>query len=200
MSTRLKIIVTLVLLLLLGGLGAADYFLSGDEYAAKLIENPDASSASSSESYIPTVGTQKQSGPDVLNVITAAGYTTQKSEELSFLAQIAGSGASVSSAIILKNDDRAGSVTWTDSRNVKNQFIALKEALLGAFSSRVSDLRDETKVETDSPVRNILSFSDPALSEERLVFVRVRERLYEFHLAKGKEDMMIGLIEEITTK
>lgn len=191
MSTRLKIIVTLVLLLLLGGLGAADYFLSGDEYAA---------SVSSSESNAPTVGTQKQSGPDVLSVITAAGFTTQNSEELSFIAQVAGSGATVSSAIILKNSDRAGSVTWVESRNVKNQFIALKEALLGAFSSGVSDLHDETKVETDSPVRNILSFSDPALSEERLVFVRVRERLYEFHLAKGKEDMMIELIEEITTK
>ena len=48
------------------------------------------------------------------------------------------------------------------------------------------------------PTRNLLTFLDPGLSSERIVFVRVRERLYELHVAPGKDDVLFELVEALT--
>jgi len=104
----------------------------------------------------------------------------------------------VQTLTLLQNGDRTGSVTWIDSGDVKTYFISLKEGLLAAFSPKVQDLNDETVEGDNQPVRNILTFYDPALSEERLTFVRVRERLYEFHTVLGKEQQMTAVINALT--
>lgn len=205
MTTRTKIIVTVLLLIFLCGLGFADYFFSsgglndeangtGGTTSGALIPDTDT------EAILPPGAVRKQSGPPVEQTITDAGFTTGNTNDLSFLSQIAGSGAEIHALAILQNGDRAGAVTWMESPKVKNYFIALKEALLATFSPQVQDLRDETLQGENRPVRNMLTFFDPTLSTERLVFVRVRERFYEFHIAKGKEEAMNALIETMTTK
>lgn len=191
MKNVTKLTTTLGLLAFLGGLGAVNYYATGD--------SPLTGSVTQQSSQ-PDGAVRKQVGPDVPSTIQTSGFIAAPSEDLSFLAQITGSGTRIDSLAIKKDTDWIGSVTWIDSPDAKTYFAALKEALLGAFSIDVADLKDETKQGGNQPVRNELSFYDPALSSERLRFVRVRERLYEFHLALGKEDVIEPLIEQLTTK
>lgn len=192
MTPRNKLIVTVTLLVLLSGLGAADYFYSDNSYNAQVTGNEQP------DDTLPPGAVRKNPGPDIEAVITQNGLTSSKSSDLSLLSQVVTGDEKVESRAILSNGDRAGSVTWVQSGDVKTIFISLKEALLGSFSSGVQDLRDETLQEPEKPVRNILTFFDPSLSEERIVFVRVRERLYEFHIGTGKDETMNGLIEGLT--
>ena len=212
MTSRTKIITTLFLLVFLVGLGVTDYYLSSGDFTASVDQPSDSGANSSSlsskssatvaanSSVAAVTGVKKQNGPDVKLIIESNGFTTAKSDSLSFIAQVSGSGAEVHTFALLQNGDRAGSITWIESGDVKNQFIALKEALLKTFSPQVKDLKDETLQGNDLPVRNQLSFFDPTLSAERLSFVRVRERLFEFHITAGKEVVMQKLIEAVTTK
>jgi hypothetical protein len=198
MTPRTKLIVTVALLVFLGGVGAADYFLSGSDTTADVLSGSSSSSSVSSTSQNGRV--MVNNGPDVNTFIASQGFTTEQSTELNFLSQVAGSSTSVHGLSILKDNDRVGSVTWIETPEVKNIFIALKEALLSAFSAKLQGLQDQTMQSANAPVRNELSFFDPALSSEKLAFVRVRERLYEFHIANGQEDTMNGLIDALTTK
>lgn len=198
MTPRFKVIATLVLLLVLGGLGAADYYYSRTEIAAN-ITNPDATNPEP-QTPAPDGAVAKQQGPNVESVATELGFTMQSTDDPTLLGQIVTGGPAVQSFDLLMDNDRAGSVIWVESSQVKNYYFALKEALLTAFSPEVTDLRDETLQNAGTPVRNLLTFMDPALSEERLVFIRVRERLYEFHIAASKEDVMNQLIETVTTR
>jgi len=199
MTPRNKLIVTMTLLLLLSGLGAADYYYSGNEYSAQLNgDEGDTNGTPQVDATLPPGAVAKNNGPEVATVIGAEGLTTSESSDLSLLSQVVTGEASVESLAVLSEGDRAGSVTWVQTGDVKTIFISLKEALLSSFSSEVRDLRDETVQEAGKPVRNILTFFDPSLSEERIVFVRVRERLYEFHIATGKEETMNGVIEGLT--
>jgi hypothetical protein len=204
MSPQAKITITVLLLLFLGGLGAADYYLSSGGFPSFASKPPAVDSGSTvsvaPSAPIPGGGVAKQSGPGVEETIKTAGFTTTETSDLSFLAQIAGSGSEIHAVAILQNGDRTGSVTWIETPKVKSYFIALKEALLKVFTEKMEGLKDETMQGQNMPVRNVLTFLDTGLSSERLTFVRVRERLYEFHIAKGKEDTMNGLIETITTK
>lgn len=199
MTTRSKIIVTSVLLLILGGLGAADYY-SDNTLTGDVAGEPTETDTGTDEP-LPEGAVRKNTGPEVSDTIASVeGFSTDESEDLSLITQIVKDGTPVRGLAILHDGDRAGSVTWVESGNVKNYFMALKEALLGTFSPDVTGLKDETLQEEGAPVRNLLTFTDPALSEEKLVFIRVRERLYEFHVADGKDAVMSMLIEELTTK
>ncbi len=200
MTPRTKVIVTVLLLVFLGGLGIADFYFSKAGQIANNPGIPSGSGSSVATTSIPSGGVRKQNGPEVAGAIAAAGFTTTDTNDLSFLAQIAGSGAEIKALAILKDGDRAGSVTWIETPKVKSYFIALKEALLSAFSPQMTNLKDQTLQGNAVPVRNYLTFTDPSLSAERLVFIRVRERLYEFHIANGKDDVMNALIETMTTK
>ena len=198
MTPRLKLTVTLLLLLVLGGLGTADYYYSRQELAANVTD--DGTIDTTPITPAPDGAVAKQSGVKVDMVATELGFELNETDDPTLLGQVVTGGPSVNAYDVLMNNDRAGSVIWVESSQVKNYYFALKEALLTAFSPDVSDLRDETLQESGKPVRNLLTFMDPALSEERLVFIRVRERLYEFHVAAGKEDEMTQLIEEITMR
>ena len=196
MTTKAKALSTGALLVVLTGLGAADYLSNKGLPASLPTQNGSASSGMNADD--PSGAVAKQAGIDVASAITGLGYETQSSTDLSMLSQVV--TGQPQSLVLLKNADRVGSVTWIDSPQVKTFFIALKEGLLNAFSPNVQDLRDETLQGEGQPVRNILTFLDPSLSEERLVFIRVRERLYEFHIAGGKDTEMQALIEALTTK
>ncbi len=191
MTTRAKIITTVLLLAGLSAAGAADYYLAGREYAADLLADSQDTAAMSG-------GVLKAEGPDVVTTLQGMNYTIHESEDLTFLAQVS-RDAPVRTLVVLQNGDRIGSISWIDG-DAKQAFIDLKQALLSAFSARVENLSDRTLQEAGMPVRNILSFRDPALSEETLTFVRVRERLYEFHSAAGSEEAMQAAIEALTSK
>lgn len=192
-SNRTKLIVTAVLLVALGGMAGADYLVTGTTLPARLAFNGEETTPTAPSAAVP-----KSSGPAVKTVITEAGLEVHSSAEPTFLSQIIQKG--LTSSTILKDGDRAGSVTWVESPDVKNSFIALKDGLLESFSAGLTGLNDTTEQEPGRPVRNILRFTDPALSDEELVFVRVRERLFEFHIAPGSEETMNALIDALTAK
>lgn len=191
MTTRTKIVTTVLLLVGLTGVGAADYYLAGREYAADLTGNEPAETGTGS-------GVAKADGVDVAQVLGTLGVTTRAAEDLTFLAQVS-RDEPVQSIVILENGDRIGSVSWIDG-DAKQAFISLKEALLSAFSANVQDLSDKTYQEEGMPTRNVLTFRDPALSEETLTFVRVRERLYEFHTSGSGATAMQTAIAALTAK
>ena len=106
--------------------------------------------------------------------------------------------AEVHTYALLLHGDRAGLIAWTESAEVKNYFLALKEALHASFSPRVKDLLDETQRIPGKPPRNFLSFLDECLSPERLVFLRVRERLYEIRITEGNDEAIFRAVDELT--
>lgn len=199
MTTRSNVGVTLLLLVAIAGLGLTDAYMNRKDLAAYLPGN--AEDATKPDTDVPSpVPIPVQQGPDVAASITALGFTTATTNEASLIEQIVQDASAVSDLGILSNGDRIGSVTWVTSANVKNTFIALKEALLPSFSTDVTDLKDTTDARPGHPVRNVLTFLDPALSTERMTFVRVAGNLYEFHIVTGKEAQMQTLIDALTVR
>lgn len=141
---------------------------------------------------------KKLDGPNVRAIIDATNFSYVESAEKTFLGQLHIDDKPIHNLALLKNGDRAGSITWLYSPKVKIGYLTLKEALHSAFTPQVKDLLDETQSPEGRPVRNILTFFDPGLSEERIVFIRVRESLYEFHIAEGSDDDIFILIDELT--
>lgn len=198
MSNRSKVIVTAVLLLVIAGIAGTDYAMTGKSLPARLTMTGEETTTPPAKSGQTNGPVAKSSGPAVQSVLTEAGLEITNSAEPTFLSQIVKKG--LTSVTVLKDGDRAGSVTWIESPDVKDSFIALKDGLLESFSAKLHDLKDTTEQNAGHPVRNILRFSDPALSDEPLAFVRVRERLFEFHIAPGSEDAMNALIDALTAK
>ena len=197
MSVRSKTIITLVLLLALTGLALANTFLTDN-----VLMTQHTPTLTQSGGVIPGAeagGVAKYEGPNIAETLKNLSFTMQDTTEQSMIAQIVTGEVPVTGKTLLVNGDRAGAVLWIETGEVKTYFKELKDALLAAFSQNVTDLRDTVEQGNDAPIRNILTFLDPNLSEERLTFVRVRQRLYEFHTAKGKESMMQPVIEQLTT-
>ena len=203
MSYRSKLLITVVLLLVLTSIGVANYYFSDDEMAMLSPGTEEQASSSpavgSTTSQATNGGVSKQGGVNVEEIITANGLEAKESSDPSMIGQVVGTALPISTHSILKDGDRAGAIIWIQSPDSKMYFFSLKDALLAAFTPAIQDLRDEILTEPGMPIRNILTFSDTGLSEERLTFVRVRERLYEFHTVTGKESVMEPLIEAITT-
>jgi hypothetical protein len=213
MHPAFKLTVTLALLLVLGGLGVADYYLAEDRLTADVTtqdaeEEKEAKEANDDIVLDGTGGTviapegavAKNQGITVEQAAAQGGLTLQDTTELTLLGQVVTADTPVSSTVLLKDGDRAGAVAWVESPDVKTIFATLKDSLITVFSPQMQDLRDETIQEANAPVRNILTFLDPSLSEERILFVRVRERLFEFHIAAGKEDVMNAFVQTLTTQ
>ncbi|OGJ62578.1 hypothetical protein A3C37_03970 [Candidatus Peribacteria bacterium RIFCSPHIGHO2_02_FULL_53_20] len=217
-----KILVSTGILALMVALGIADAFLiegglpkevlPDEPYASDTPQSFDNAqdkppqpaqtssiSSDSTNSSSSPAGIRKATGPDVLLTLTRLGFEIETSDELTILRTVIPSQeAEVSTYVLLLNGDRAGLIAWTESPQVKNYFLALKEALHASFSPRVKDLLDETQRLPGKPPRNFLTFLDEGLSPERLVFLRVRERLYEIRIAEGRDAEMFALIEELT--
>lgn len=145
-------------------------------------------------------GTPKMQGPNVLSILAAQEFeTAEPQKERSLTEQIIPADvADIQTMILLKQGDRVGLMSWTESPQVKIYFLALKEALHSIFSPEMRDLVDEEQTREGRPPRNLLTFLDPAINSERVVFIRVRERLYEFHIAPGQDDSVYDLIESLT--
>ena len=201
MTTSSKIIVTVLLLLFLGGVGAADYWVSRDTLIADSGDDQepviDDGSTASVSSVAPGQGVAKRKALNIGETLKTLGYTTADSTDQSMVEQVTAGNPPVNTLAILKDNDRIGSVIWIDTPEVKTIFNTLKDSLLAAFSPAVKELRDETKVQP-GPVRNELTFLDTGLSTERLTFVRIGERLMEFHTVVGKEEVMKGAIEGLS--
>ena len=151
------------------------------------------------EEPTPVIGVRKTDGADVRETLVQQGLKFQDSDERTLIGQIIPeSDATVNTLLILKNSDRTGLIAWVDAPNVQRYFLALKEALHASFSPEVTDLIDETQQRDGQPSRSILSFRDPKLSEERIVFLRIRQRLVELHVADGKDDIIFDLVEELS--
>ncbi len=201
-----KVTVTLGLLILLSALGTVDALLTTKPILVDtdaldiVVEQPDPVIQDTSPTPTPPVqGVRKQTGPNVLEVLTQQGYTFKETDELSVLGKIIPSERdAVQSRVLMKEKDRIGLIAWAESSEVKKDFIILKEALHISFSPQVQDLIDETQRREGHPTRNLLTFLDPALSQERIVFIRVRQRLYEFHISPDKDDMVFELIDVLT--
>jgi hypothetical protein len=140
----------------------------------------------------------KRNGPDVEEVLRTLQLEAAPSSQASLLLRVAQKPDRIRTVSLLKDGDRIALLSWMESPDVKNVFAALKDALHTSFSPSVADLRDDTLSAPDRPAVNLLTFRDPAIDEERLLFARVRERLYEVHVAAGKENDVQALMDALT--
>lgn len=147
----------------------------------------------------PEGGVRKSTGPDVLTTLISNGFTFADSREKFILSQVLQGGTDIlQTKAILVNGDRAGAIGWVESPDVKKYYVVLKEALHSAFTPKVQDLLDETQRRENHPTRNLLTFFDPGILPERIVFVRIQERMYELHIQEGSSDKIFNLLEDLT--
>ena len=199
-SSKLGILTGYVLILVL--LGTTDAILTrnmppegrdttNDVIAADPLDDPEPASP-------PPTGVAKQEGPDIFDIFNRLQLATETTDETSLLARAVPANQKTESRVLLQDNDRLAFIAWTESPDVKTYFLSLKEALTTAFSSELQDLVDEVQEREGKPTRNVLSFFDPGIHEERVLFFRVRQRLYEFHITPGKEPMVQELMDALT--
>jgi hypothetical protein len=143
-------------------------------------------------------GVVKQTEPDPVTVAKAQGMTATNGTERQLLPSVLQPGTTVTAKVLLKNNDRAATIAWVDSPDVKTIFTNLRKSLRISFSPDLKDVIDETQSEPGKPPRDVLSFLDPAIAPDRLLFVRIRQRLYEFHVTAGSEKDVNELIDALT--
>lgn len=188
MSRGRSIAIGTVFTLVLAGLAAAD---------ALLLQEPLVLPASL-QPRDPEDGIGRQLSPVVGDVLQGQGIVTQPSDRPSLIERTLQGQEPVTTVILLKENDRLGLLSWVESPRSKNLFSALREALLNTLSPSVQDLRDERLTPQDRPPRTELSFLDPTLSEEKITLIRIRDRIYELHVAEGKVEAVAGLMEALT--
>lgn len=141
--------------------------------------------------------TKKRQARGVDAAFAALGLTQEQTREISLLQVTSPTNVSVNTIVLLQNNDRAMLFAWLDSNDAKTIFAALKENLQATFSAQVRDLVDQTLTPADGAVTDVLSFVDPALSSENIIFGRTRTRVYEIHVTRGKEQLAKDLIAEL---
>ncbi len=141
--------------------------------------------------------TRKKEPATIAQVLAMFGLTQDQTREVSFIKLTSPPTVQVETVVLLKNSDRAALFAWLESTDAKILFLSLKENLQSTFSSEVKDLVDETRTPDDGAPTDILSFVDPAISSEKIIFARIRTRLYEFHVAPGQEGLVDQLIAEL---
>lgn len=154
--------------------------------------------SSSSKMVKKGVSTKKASGVNVDDVLARLQLISKQTNEASFLLLTAPEKSAVKVSVLLRNNDRAFLLSWVENDNVKTIFSALKQTLQEQFSGKVTDLIDETRRPENGPPVDYLSFIDPALSSERIVFFRVRNRLYELHAAENGAPLLETLVTELS--
>ena len=143
-------------------------------------------------------GIPKQTGPDIKTIVGTQGLTVLASSEEQLLAKVLPPGTPMESYVLLQNNDRLATIASVDDPDVRQWLLKLKVVLQASFSPGLRDLIDERQTETGKPPRDILSFFDPSIRSDRVVIVRVRHRLYEFHVTEGKEPVVNGLVDALT--
>lgn len=207
MRTRSKVAITLGILLLIAGVAAADALTKEQSLTGQLNlwlagedeEGAASSSVASEGAQTSSAVSSENAEPAVLQTLIARGFTFEKKDDPSFLRQLLPT-ATVPTYVLLQNGDRAGALSWVNTAQSSQAFQSLKESLLQSFSPALQDLRDETVAEEGKPVRSVLTFFDPALSEERLVFVKSGDTLFEVHITESKRDAVLPLIDELSAQ
>lgn len=143
------------------------------------------------------VSTKKKSGIDVPATLASLQLMTTPTSEKSLLS-LSVQGVKVESMILLFNNDRAALFSWIESDDVKTIFSSLKQTLQEQFSPELTGLTDTTQTPPSGPPVDILSFKDPAIAPEIVLFTRVRNRLYEFHIAETGPEVISRLIGELS--
>lgn len=141
--------------------------------------------------------TKKRSNVNVHTVFQSVGLVSQETKEVGILAQLTQPDLS-RTVILLRNNDRAFLFSWIENDEVKEIMSALKKLLEDQFSPELTDLTDETMTSATGAPVDILRFYDPSISTEHIVFLRIRNRLYELHIAENGEEISDRLIEELS--
>ncbi len=194
MSALAKLSATVLLLLVIVGLGTADAVYHGENLPA-FLRSPIRTETVVSQ------GVAKKRGPDVLATLTQQDFEIRAEPETNIIQQVIGSGVPAQYRVLLKDGERAGYIVWVDTPAAKTYFAAIKEALLVTLSDEgVKDLKDETYHDEGQPVVNVVSFRDPDISDENIVLIRVQERIYEIHQAADKQTETRDLIESLVRR
>jgi hypothetical protein len=139
---------------------------------------------------------KKKSSVSVDDVIQKLGLTAVQTSERSLIS-LAVTTVPVHTSVLLLRSDRALLLSWIESDDVKDIMTNLKKSLQDQFSVQVTNLLDETRQSPDGPPMDVLRFLDPAISSEEIYILRVRNRLYEIHVAKNGTDVLGQLMEEL---
>lgn len=188
-----KLFTTLGFLCVLLVLGTTDALLTGGINAMPASKRTEQETPDT-----PGTGVAGRRGAAVLDILSAMSIVTETTNEESILEQIVPDAGKVEKRVILHQNDRLGFFAWTETADVKIYLSALKDALRTSFSSQMRDLVDEVQEREGKPVRDVLSFKDPAIHEERVLFVRVRQRLFEFHMPDGAEVQIQEVMDALT--
>lgn len=143
-------------------------------------------------------GVAKRQGPDVEERARARGFAIEQGTDDFLLQRVMPASQTIVARTLLTDNDRAAAIAWIDTAQVKNIFTRLRALLRSGFSPGLRDLIDETQTQPGKPPRDVLSFVDPAVHENRVLIVRVRERLYELHVVSGHEREIDALIDTLT--
>jgi hypothetical protein len=194
MSRAATIAVSGGFLLVLAGLAATDAALTANTRALPSLQEPD--DAVIGDTSLPPI--RRKPGPDVIAVATAHDFSAVTGDEATLLERVLPAAFPVNKRVLLQDNDRASSLAWIESGQVRDIFTNVKKELRQSFSANVKDLIDERQTERGKPPRDVLSFVDPAIHTDRVLIVRVRQRLYEFHITAGKEPAIDRLIDALT--
>lgn len=182
-----------VILLALGG---ADYWFVERPAMTEFVDQTGGSSSIASSATGVRKGTRRRRVINVIDILTNLEFSTSETSERGLLTSVVTDKEAVKNMVLLKNNDRAALLSWVETEESDDIFLELKERLSGLFSADLQDLRDETIEQETGPIYDILSFQDPAIAPEKIVMLRVRERLYEIHVAEGQEQAVEELIVE----
>ncbi|MEQ1849765.1 MAG: hypothetical protein ABL890_04205 [Candidatus Peribacteraceae bacterium] len=171
--------------------------------AASTTSGDITSSASSNIGTAPSIikkgsSTQKTSGVQIDSVFQSLQLIEKETNEQSLIEQAAGAGASVKKVVLLRNNDRAYFFAMIQGATVKKTFATLKQQLQELFSANLKELKDQTITSETGPPVDMLSFIDPAISKEPLLFLRVRDRLYELRVAGNGQELLDALVRELS--
>lgn len=198
MQQRKHALVAGMFLLVLAGLGGAEAYILRDKLRGALTSGPTLVALDDRGPVLAVDGVQRDDGSPVDALLQRTPFEARASSSPMFLEVLLPDEA-VEIRDLFTENEFAGSIAWVESPEVKEDFLALKDALLPAFSPQLSALVDTTIRSPGLPTRNILSFRDPALNPNRLSFVRARNRLFELHAAPGMETALEALLDTVTT-
>jgi hypothetical protein len=195
MQLRSRILLSVGFTTLLVALGASDAFLTK---GTMKFPSPLTAQVAPMANTGPSAGIVRHNGPSVESILQAQSLALLPASQQSLLSRIVKDPSQVRTVALLKDDTRIALFSWMETSNAKTYFTALKDALHSSFSSAIQDLRDEMELSSTRPARNILTFKDPAIDPERIVLLRIRQRLFELHVTDGKNADVDALVEALS--
>jgi len=139
----------------------------------------------------------RSTNEDLMVVAQTKGYAFRpvSRKEGSILHAV--SSRQLRSVVLMRDDDRVAAAFWFSDPDAKGLMDMLTAYTFDLLSKDVQRLTDEPIHRNGFAPIDLLAFTDPALSEERMVFAKIRDSLYEFHVSEEKEGWVQGLLLEI---